>query len=94
MSDSPLLLLTAPDDKNIPLLTELRQVATIVVGDSVQNFGWCLKWRFSPVLAAEDVWNGIEPFAIWGRQVWSFSPQDMFLFLAVHGGKHSWSALK
>jgi phosphoglycerate dehydrogenase-like enzyme len=38
MSDSPLLVLTAPDDNNIPLLTELHQMATIVVGDSVRDF--------------------------------------------------------
>lgn len=50
--------------------------------------------RFAPVLAAQDVWDGIEPSVLWGRQVWSFSSQDMFLFLAVHGGKHSWSMLK
>jgi hypothetical protein len=45
-------------------------------------------------LAAEHVWEGIEPIALWERQVWSFSAQDMFLFLTVHGGKHSWSSLK
>jgi hypothetical protein len=58
-----------------------------------------LHWQLSPrrfvsSLAAEHVWNGIEPIVILGRQVWSFSSQDMFLFLAVHGGKHSWSLLK
>jgi hypothetical protein len=58
-----------------------------------------LHWQFSPrrfvsSLAAEDVWKGIEPVVLLGRQVWSFSSQDMFLFLAFHGGKHSWSALK
>ncbi len=58
-----------------------------------------LHWQFSPrrfvsSLAAEDVWKGIKPVVLLGRQVWSFSPQDMFLFLAFHGGKHSWSALK
>jgi Uncharacterised nucleotidyltransferase len=58
-----------------------------------------LHWQFSPrrfvsSLAAEHVWNGIEPIVILGRQVWSFSSQDLFLFLAVHGGKHSWSSLK
>ena len=50
--------------------------------------------RFVPSLAAEDVWEGIEPIVLWERQIWSFSAQDMFLFLAVHGGKHSWSLLK
>jgi hypothetical protein len=58
-----------------------------------------LHWQFSPrrfvsSLAAEHVWNGIEPIVILGRKVWSFSSQDMFLFLAVQGGKHSWSSLK
>lgn len=38
MNDSPLLVLTAPGDRNIPLLAELRQMATIVIGDSAQNF--------------------------------------------------------
>ena len=38
MKDSPLLVLTAPGDKNIPMLAELRQVATIVIGDSNRDF--------------------------------------------------------
>ncbi|HTT23850.1 MAG TPA: D-2-hydroxyacid dehydrogenase [Candidatus Sulfotelmatobacter sp.] len=37
MHDSPLLVLTAPGGKNIPMLAELRQLATIVVGDSVRD---------------------------------------------------------
>jgi phosphoglycerate dehydrogenase-like enzyme len=36
MNDSPVLVLTAPADKTIPLLAELRQMAMIVVGHSVQ----------------------------------------------------------
>lgn len=38
MSDSPLLVLTAPGDNDIPFLTELRQMATVVVGDSARDF--------------------------------------------------------
>lgn len=38
MSDSPLLVLTAPGDKDIPFQAELRQKATIVVGDSAAEF--------------------------------------------------------
>jgi phosphoglycerate dehydrogenase-like enzyme len=38
MTDSPLLLLTAPGDKNIPLLAELRQISTIVIGASAEEF--------------------------------------------------------
>ena len=39
MSDNSLLVLTAPGDKNIPFLGELRQLSTIVVGDSPPDFG-------------------------------------------------------
>jgi len=38
MNDSPLLVVTAPCDKNIPLLAELRQLGTVVLGDSTQEF--------------------------------------------------------
>lgn len=38
MHDSPLLVLTAPGDESIPLLSELRARATIVVGESVRDF--------------------------------------------------------
>ena len=70
---------------------ELRSAFT---GISVE-----LHWEFSPrrfvsSIVAEDVWSGIKPCVILGREVWSFSSQDMFLFLAVHGAKHSWSSLK
>lgn len=70
---------------------ELRSAST---GISVE-----LHWQFSPrrfvsSIRTEDVWNGIEPFVILGREVWSFSSQDTFLFLVVHGAKHNWSSLK
>jgi phosphoglycerate dehydrogenase-like enzyme len=38
MNDNPLLVLTAPGDHNIPFLADLRQLATIVVGDSARDF--------------------------------------------------------
>lgn len=38
MNPSPVLVLTAQGDRNIPFLTELRQMATIVVGDSPRDF--------------------------------------------------------
>lgn len=38
MNPNPVLVLTAQDDRNIPLLAELRQMATIVVGDSPRDF--------------------------------------------------------
>jgi hypothetical protein len=58
-----------------------------------------LHWQFSPrrfisVLPAQQFWKNIEAMESLGRQVWSFSSQDTFLFLAVHGAKHGWSSLK
>ena len=38
MSDSLVLVLTAPGDKDIPFLSELHQMAATLVGDSAQNF--------------------------------------------------------
>jgi len=50
MNDSPLLVLTTSVDRNIPFLAELRQMATIVVGDSVQDFA-------KSAAAAEIIFN-------------------------------------
>ena len=38
MNNDPLLVLTAKEDNHIPLVDELRQKATIVIGDSASNF--------------------------------------------------------
>jgi phosphoglycerate dehydrogenase-like enzyme len=38
MNDSPLLVLTAPGDTNIPFLPELRQAATTLIGDCPRDF--------------------------------------------------------
>src|SRR5215475_9417132 len=38
MNASPVLVLTAPGDKNIPLVAELRQIAKVVVVDSPSDF--------------------------------------------------------
>jgi len=38
MNDTPLLVLTSTGDSDIPLLSDLRHVATVVVGDSAQAF--------------------------------------------------------
>ena len=70
---------------------EFRSAST---GISVELHRQFSPRRFVSSIVAEDVWNSIEPCAILGREVWSFSSQDMFLFLAVHGGKHGWSSLK
>lgn len=60
MNDSPLLVLTAPGDKDIPFLAELRQKAMIVVGESAAEFAQAagdaeiiLNWSGSRALLRE-----------------------------------------
>jgi phosphoglycerate dehydrogenase-like enzyme len=38
MNHNPLIVLTAPGDKDIPFLSELRQTMPIIVGDSARDF--------------------------------------------------------
>ena len=38
MNNDPIFVLTAPGESNIPYLSDLRQLGTIVVGDSVKDF--------------------------------------------------------
>ena len=73
MSHSPLLVLTEPHDNNVPLLAELRQKATILVGDSVLDFA-------TSASAAEIIlnWSGSlallrEVFLLSGRVRWIHS---------------------
>ena len=73
MSHSPLLVLTSPHDNNVALLDELRQRATILVGDSVLDFA-------TSAGAAEIIlnWSGSlallrEVFLLSGRARWIHS---------------------
>jgi phosphoglycerate dehydrogenase-like enzyme len=65
MNDCPLLVLTAPRDKFIPLLPELRQRAAIVVGDSLRDFA-------PAAVDAEIILNWTGPLALL-RQVFPLS---------------------
>src|SRR5262245_53338187 len=67
MNDNPLLILTAPGDRNVPLLAELRQMATIVVGDSAHDFA-------KAAAEAETIFNWSAPLALL-RDVFLMSPQ-------------------
>jgi phosphoglycerate dehydrogenase-like enzyme len=65
MNDCPLFVLTAPRDKFIPLLPELRQRAAIVVGDSLRDFA-------TAAVDAEIILNWSAPLALL-RQVFPLS---------------------
>lgn len=58
-----------------------------------------LHWRFAPrwfafPLSPSQVWPRLQPMHLAGREVPSFCPEHLFLFLAAHGAKHRWCALK
>lgn len=57
-----------------------------------------LQWRivpryFSLHLDEEQYWSRIQPLTVRGREMNSLSPEDLLLFLCVHGGKHGWQKL-
>jgi len=57
-----------------------------------------LHWAITPArlpLAPdpESLWEGLEPVSILGREVQTFSPEDLLLVLCVHGTKHRWAFL-
>jgi hypothetical protein len=58
-----------------------------------------LHWRVTPrefplSLRAEDFWQSLEPVRIEGRTVSSLSPENLLLFLIIHGAKHGWKRLQ
>lgn len=57
-----------------------------------------LHWKiaqdhFAIRLDSERLWERLETVSIAGRQVPSFSRQDMLLILCAHGSKHGWERL-
>lgn len=77
MNDSPVLVLTAPSDIDIPLLPELRQAAAIVLGDSAQDFG-------GAAAAAEIILNWSGSLALL-QQVFGMSPRVRWIHSRAAG---------
>ena len=48
---------------------------------------------FSLSLNEEQYWRRIQPITACGREMNSLSPEDLLLFLCIHGGKHGWERL-
>lgn len=58
-----------------------------------------LHWRlaeayFAFPLNPDQLWDRLEPLSLAGREVQSFSPQDLILILCAHGTKHLWERLE
>ena len=57
-----------------------------------------LHWSLSPRWlhsdkGGEDIWARVETTTVAGRSVPTLDPNDLLLFLCVHGSKHCWSQL-
>jgi hypothetical protein len=61
-------------------------------GQVAVDLHWGLLPRFLP-LDASAFFERIAPVPIAGRRVLTFCPEDLLLFLCVHGSKHGWTRL-
>lgn len=62
---------------------------------SVVDLHWGLTPRNFPfVLSFEDLWSRRQTILVAGRQVDTFSTEDLLLYLCVHGAKHYWIRLE
>jgi len=71
-------------NQEIPLVREDGQVAV--------DLHWGLLPRYFP-LDSSGFFERLAPVSIAGRQVPTFCPEDLLLFLCLHGGKHGWTSL-
>jgi hypothetical protein len=58
-----------------------------------------IHWRLAPrhfryPFDAAAIWQRAVPVTVAGRPMLSFHPEDLLLFLCLHGAKHLWSQLK
>ncbi len=57
-----------------------------------------LQWSPAPRVFAVDcdpdeIWKRTQTISFSGRNVLSLSPEDLFIFLSIHGWKHNWEKL-
>jgi hypothetical protein len=54
------------------------------------------QWQFAPLLAVDcldDLWQRTGQLSLRGTMVRTLAPEDLLLFLCVHGAKHLWCSL-
>jgi hypothetical protein len=63
-------------------------------GKVVVDLHWAMTSRgFSFRLDPERLWEHPEAISLGGKELLTLSPENLLLFLCVHGGKHSWERL-
>ena len=63
-------------------------------GKVVVDLHWTMTSRdFGFPLEPESLWEQLEPISLAEKEVLTLSPENLLLFLCVHGGKHCWERL-
>ena len=63
-------------------------------GKVVVDLHWTMTSRdFGFPLEPECLWEQLEPISLAEKEVLTLSPENLLLFLCVHGGKHCWERL-
>jgi Uncharacterised nucleotidyltransferase len=61
----------------------------------VVELHWALTERYLSIrLPVERFWESAQPAIVAGRAVRTFGPEDLLLYLCVHGSKHQWGRLE
>ncbi|MCR4318909.1 MAG: nucleotidyltransferase family protein [Candidatus Brocadiaceae bacterium] len=92
----PLYVLARRQEK-VYLQYQCQEVFTLARGDTKITTG--LHWGIMPVnlpfrLNLKGVWERCETVSLAGATVTARSPEDLLLFLCVHGSKHGWRCLQ
>jgi len=63
--------------------------------DVVVELHWSLTERYLSInLPIDDFWNRAIAVKVSGHPAVTFAPEDLFLYLCVHGSKHEWERLE
>jgi hypothetical protein len=63
-------------------------------GKFITEIQWGIVQRYFPkIFDTEQLWERLEPVSIDGKNTKTFSPEDMFLILCLHGYYHCWERL-
>jgi hypothetical protein len=62
-------------------------------GKVLLELHWELAERYFLPFDNERLWGRLEPVALGGKDVRTFSPEDTLLILCVHGAQHAWERL-
>jgi hypothetical protein len=82
--------------EQVPKLIETKKDFQLVHHNEevVVEMHWCLVGRRFPFsLEVAKLWDRLTTVSVSGTPVYSFPPEEMLLYLCVHGSKHLWERL-